>query len=127
MKNPPCVRGLKPFEKRGCPQRSWDGDGGCPCWIEMSVSIRGDPMKKEIKKQCIDRWTWEFQWATLGLLEGNQKAVESFRNGMIETGSDNKDRPKPDPAMAALIGVIRDAQNMQKVVLAHEIRKQIEK
>ena len=77
---PPCIRGLKRFEKKGCPQRSWDGEGGCPAWIEMPVATRGNPMHKEIKGQCVDNWLWEFQWAALGMLEGNQQATEGNRN-----------------------------------------------
>lgn len=78
---PPCIRGLKEF-KNGCPCRSWsiNNQGGCPAWIEMSVAVKGNPLQKEIRKQCIDIWTWEFQWASLGMLEGNQQATEGNRN-----------------------------------------------
>ena len=78
--NPPCIRGLKRFEKKGCPQKAWDGKEGCPAWIELVVSSRGSPLKKEIKKQCLDLWLWEFQWAGMGQLEGVQKATEGNRN-----------------------------------------------
>ena len=78
--NPPCIRGLKRFEKRGCPKKKWDGKEGCPAWIELVVSSMGNPLKKEIKKQCLDLWLWEFQWSGLGQLEGVQKATESNRN-----------------------------------------------
>jgi len=123
----PCIKNLESFKKKGCPQKIWDGKEGCPCWIEMPVTNRGNPLKKEIRKQCIDLWMWEFQWAMLGLLEGNQQAVESFRNGMVEVGPDNKDRPKSDPGIIALIKLVEDAQNRQKTILEYEVKKQIPK
>jgi len=113
MKNPPCIRGLKVFERNGCPQKAWDGKEGCPCWIELTVSKRGNPLEKEIKKQCIDLWAFDFQWAMMGLLEGNQKAVESFRNAMTEEGSDGKAKPRPDDASLALFGLFRQLQKEQ--------------
>lgn len=73
---------MKRFEKKGCPQRKWDGQDGCPAWIEMPVATRGNPQHKEVKGQCLDLWLWEFQWAALGLLEGNQQATEESRNMM---------------------------------------------
>ena len=78
--NPPCIRGLKRFEKKGCPQKKWDGKEGCPAWIELSVSAIGNPLQKEIRKQCLDLWIWEFQWAGMGQREGMQQATESNRN-----------------------------------------------
>jgi len=113
MKNPPCIRGLKPFEKGGCPQKAWNGNEGCLCWIELTVSKRGSPLQKEIKKQCIDLWAFDFQWAMMGLLEGNQKAVESFRNGMVEEGDDGKAKPKSDDASLALFGLFRELKKEQ--------------
>jgi hypothetical protein len=105
MKKPPCIRGIV----KHCPQKSWDGSEGCPAWIEMTIATKGDPLKKEIRKQCIDLWQHDFSLAALGLLEGNQQATESFRNNM--TTSDG--RPKPDPALLKLVQLL-------------EIRKQID-
>lgn len=81
MKRAVCIRGLPAF-KKGCPQHSWNSETGegCPAWIEMPVAVRGNPQQKEIKGQCIDIWMWEFQWAALGMLEGNQQAMEGNRN-----------------------------------------------
>ena len=107
----PCVRNIPRF-KHGCPEKSWDGESGCPCWIEMSVSSRGNPKKQDIRKQCLDFWTWEFQWAVLGLLEGNQQAVESFRNNMTEVGPDGNSRPKPDPAIIALCDIMSNIKRI---------------
>lgn len=78
--NPPCIRGLKRFEKKGCPQKGWDGKEGCPAWKELVVASRDNPLKKEIQKKCIDLWLWEFQWAGMGQREGLQQATESNRN-----------------------------------------------
>ena len=76
---PPCIRGLHQF-KKGCPEQKWNGESGCPCWIELSVGTVGNPLQKEIKKQCIDLWNHEFQWASLGAMEGVQQAMEGNRN-----------------------------------------------
>ena len=105
--NPPCIRNLNAFAKKGCPKKSWDGKEGCPCWIELSVSKRGNPLEKEIKKQCLDMWLFEFQWAMMGLLEGNQQATESFRNGMVQEGPDGEFHPKPDLATVLLVKQIQ--------------------
>lgn len=77
---PPCIRDLKQFRKTGCPEKEWDGKEGCPCWKELVVSDRGNPLKKVVRKQCIDLWRWEFEWAGMGQREGMQQATESNRN-----------------------------------------------
>lgn len=77
---PPCIRNLDKFKKKGCPEKRWDGGDGCPCWIELAVASKGNPQQKEIKKQCIDLWMYEFTWATLGTMEGVQIATEGNRN-----------------------------------------------
>jgi hypothetical protein len=98
MKRPPCIKGLEAY-KKGCPEKAWDGQEGCPCWKEYIVSMRENPLKKEARKQCIDIWNHEFLWASMGLQEGVQQAVETFRNNMTtEEGV-----PKPDPAMVQLL------------------------
>ena len=103
----PCIRNLEAFRKTGCPEKSWNGEEGCPCWIEMPVSRKDNPLKKDTKKDCLDLWLWEFQWAMLGLLEGNQQATESFRNGMVEVNEEGKARPKPDMAVVELIEILK--------------------
>lgn len=108
----PCIRNLDQFKKKGCPQKSWDGKEGCPCWIELSVSKKGNPLEKEIRKQCLDMWLFEFQWAMMGLLEGNQQATESFRNGMVQEGPDGKLHPKPDLATVLLIKQIQSKRDI---------------
>ena len=109
MKKVPCVRDLKMFRRSGCPQKEWDGEEGCPMWKEMSVGTRENPQKKEVRKQCIDVWQFDFSWAMLGLLEGNQQAIETFRNGMIYQDESGNLQPKPDPTTLALAHVINVA------------------
>lgn len=111
MKKPPCIRGLQEF-KKGCPQKSWSADTGegCPAWKELIISKRGNPLEKKTKAQCISEWSFEFEWAMMGLLEGNQQAVESFRNGMIEVDNNGKVQPKADPAIVLLLNFIKDTQ-----------------
>lgn len=110
MKKPPCIRGLQEF-KKGCPQKAWDGQDGCSCWIEKVAPIKGG--EKTIFKQCIDLWMFKLGWDQCGLLEGNQQATESFRNGMIEVDNNGKGQPKPDPAIVLLVNLIKDTQQKQ--------------
>lgn len=121
----PCIRNLERFKKSGCPQKIWDGKEGCPCWIEMPVANRENPQKKEIRRNCIDLWQFDFQWAILGLLEGNQQAVESFRNGMIQTGIDGKDYPKSDPANLTLLNLFKGLMEKQEIIFEHKMKKQL--
>jgi hypothetical protein len=76
---PPCIRNLEKF-KDGCPERPWNGRDGCPAWIEMPVATQGNPLQKEVRRQCIDLWNTQFNWAQLGVMEGNQQATEGARN-----------------------------------------------
>lgn len=102
MKHPPCIRGLKKFEKSGCPCRAWDGESGCPAWVELLVTPPNEPLKPKDKiGKCIDHWQIDFWLKSLGLLEGNQQAIESFRNNMTVDGS-----PKPDPAIILLANAL---------------------
>jgi len=112
----PCIRDLKMFRKSGCPQKEWDGIQGCPCWKEMVVSSKENPQKKESKKQCIDLWQFELQWAMLGVMEGNQQAVESFRNGMVYPGKDGGIYPKSDPALVALLQMAYESREEKKKI-----------
>ncbi len=107
----PCIRNLDPFRKKGCPQKLWDGKEGCPCWIEKVVPIKEG--EKTIIKQCVDLWMFKLHWDANCLLEGNQQAVESFRNGMVEVDNNGKVQPKPDPATILLINLIKDMQQRQ--------------
>lgn len=107
-KHPPCIRGIM----KHCPQKPWDGSTGCPAWVEMTVATKGDPLKKEIRKQCIDLWQHDFTLAALGLLEGNQRATESFRNNMTTANG----QPKPDPALLKLVNILDARQQIETQV-----------
>jgi len=99
-----------PAFKDGCPKRSWDGETGegCPLWIEQDVPTRENPMVKKPLKACVDRWQWEIQWAQLGLLEGNQAAIEQLRNGLLFYDDEKKTvSPKPDYAIRELVGMLK--------------------
>ena len=95
MKKPPCIRGIV----KRCPEKTWDGQDGCPAWIERNTLTKGG--EQQIVKQCLDLWVFKMLWDQCGLLEGNQQAVESFRNGMCQEFN-GEVMPKPDPVMVAL-------------------------
>ena len=49
------------------------------------------------------------------LLEGNQQAMETFRNGMVEQDNNGNIRPKSSPAELALYHAVqRQAQQIQE-------------
>ena len=51
-------------------------------------------------KECVDIYMARLQFDTNVLLEGNQQAVESFRNNMSTASG-----PKPDPAVMKLLNM----------------------
>ena len=102
MKKPPCIRGLIAF-KKGCPQRSWNGEDGCPAWVEVEMKSKNG--EKITIKECLDLHMARLHFGTNMLLEGNQQAIETFRNNMSIEGS-----PKPDPAILALANIIDSSQ-----------------
>jgi hypothetical protein len=127
-KRPPCIRNLKCFEDTGCPQQGWDGEDGCTAWIEMTVASKENPLKPESRKMCIDMWQFDFSYSILGALEGNQQAIESFRNGMVDVDPrDNKVKPKPDPAMINLVNMVYNQIQKQRIISEHEEKKLLEK
>ena len=82
---------------------------GGTLWVEQEVATRENPLVKEMRRQCVDRWAWDFQWATLGLLEGNQAAIETFRNGMVYYDDEKKTAsPKPDFAIVELVRMLKE-------------------
>jgi hypothetical protein len=99
MKKPPCIRGLHAF-RNGCPQHAWNGDTGCPAWVERDMMQKGGADKIHVA-ECVDMFMSRMAWDRNGLLEGNQQAVESFRNGMVFTAN-GQTHPKPDPAVAKM-------------------------
>lgn len=109
-KNRPCIRGLERFRKTGCPEKYWDGNSGCPAWKEYTIPGEGE-RKPQAIKDCIDVLKENWQFEALRLLEGNQRATESFRNGMCETASDGKVYPKADVGMMTLLSIIEHQKN----------------
>jgi len=104
----PCIRGLQCFQKSGCPEKYWDkatGEG-CPAWKEYTVP--SEATKPIIIKDCIDMLSEHWQFEALKLLEGNQRATESFRNGMCDVGPDNRVYPKSDMATLSLLNVFQE-------------------
>jgi hypothetical protein len=126
-KRPPCIRNLKCFEETGCPERSWDGDEGCTAWMEMTVGSRENPQTPEIKKMCIDMWMFDIGISQLGALDGNQQAIESFRNGMVQMDSQGTVHPKPDPGVLSLLNMVQEQIRKQQIIHEHEEKKLLEK
>lgn len=84
----------------------------------MVIPLRDNPLKKESRSQCIDKWYFDFQWSMLGLLEGNQVATETFRNAMIQINPETgKPEPRPDPAMKRMLDLYSENQREQKKLL----------
>ena len=112
---PPCIRGLKQFDKKGCPCKTWDGEEGCPAWVEMPVVDNDNPQKQSFERMCVDLWIFKVLWHSNGLLEGNQKATESFRNGMCEVDPNTKEvRPKMDIGTIAMLKFMANQQKLVK-------------
>jgi hypothetical protein len=109
-KKPPCIRNLSSF-KKGCPQITWNGEEGCSCWIEMSFPKKDNPKETEIIKNCVDIWMFVMQRDALGLLEGNQAAIESFRNGMTFAAEDGKTYPRANPASVELLKIFEQMKS----------------
>ena len=105
--NPPCLRNIDRFRKTGCPQKGWDGQEGCPAWIERTFPNEDPAKPPTIIKACMDLISFDYRLEMLRLLEGNQQATESFRNGMVEN-VDGKAYPKMDRATIALVNILEE-------------------
>ena len=99
----PCIRGLKCFEKKGCPLAEYnkDTEEGCPAFIFMDISEINNPASKKRVGKCVDIWQHELKLRELALLEGNQQAVESFRNGMLYIDQEGRTQPRSTQASLA--------------------------
>ena len=127
MSKPPCIRGLKQF-KKGCPQREWNGVDGCPGWITRPIVTKDNPTEARPANECIDLYMARLQWDTNALLEGNQQAVESFRNGMLEMDTEERRfLPRTSMGVKILVNLIEEEMKAREIVYAHEQRKQIER
>ena len=122
---PICIRNLKAF-KRGCP-----GSNECPCWKELQVRDENNPVKIKTKSQCIDLWNFDLQYDMLRLLEGNQEAIERFRNAVAQPDpndplNDNKASPKPDPAILKLVELLNEEKANRKAIVEYQVKKLLE-
>lgn len=124
---PPCIRNLKCFEESGCPQRSWDGEEGCTAWIELNAAPKDNPQQVQMKKMCVDMWQFDLSYSILGTLEGNQQAIESFRNGMVMVDPEGVTHPKPDPGVLQLLNMVHGQIQKQNIIYEHEERKRLGK
>lgn len=95
MKMSPCIRGLKQFNK-GCPEMTYNPNTGlgCPAWQEIDMATKGGQDKIEIR-ECLDLYTARLLYHNNCLLESNQQALESFRNGMLWKDEKGNIVPKP--------------------------------
>lgn len=110
IKRPPCIRDLFRFRKKGCPQKSWDGDDGCECWLKQAYDNE-DPTKPPIiVEACMDKILFDIEMKKLRLLEGNQQATEKLRNGLCESVG-GKTIPKADPAVESLVCALTNLHN----------------
>ena len=125
-KRPPCIRNLKCFEEDGCPQQCWDGEDGCTAWIEMNVASKDNPQIPQMKKMCVDMWQFDLSFSTLAALEGNQQAIESFRNGMVMVDPEGVTHPKPDPGVLQLIHTVQEQIKKQNIIKDYEEQKRLE-
>jgi hypothetical protein len=126
-KRPPCIRNLKCFEETGCPEREWDGEEGCTAWMEMVVGTKADTGRPKTKRMCIDMWQFDFSFSILGALEGNQQAIESFRNGMVMVDPEGQTHPKPDPGVLSLLNMVHQQIHKQQIIHEHEEKKLLDK
>ena len=108
MAKQPCIRGIQAFRK-GCPMRPWNGEDGCPAWIEMEMQDKSG--NRVLIKECLDLYMARLHYSTNALLEGNQQAVESFRNNMTTAKG-----PKPDPAVLRLLQVVEEINSLPKQI-----------
>ena len=130
VKKRPCIRNIAAF-KKGCPEKCWDGKEGCPAWTEVSMPKKDNPMEKDIVKDCLDIFMFRMQWESLGLLEGNQQAIETFRNGMVFNTTNGTTIPKPDPALQQLVALLEDMKkthekDIEKRMIDQQIQKKLE-
>ncbi len=112
---PPCIRGLDKF-KKGCPEKCYDPDTGlgCPAWVDLELSTKGG-QGKIIVKECLDLYMSRLQFYNNCLLEGNQQAIEGFRNGMVYKDNNGNVVPKPSNADIMLLNLLSNFQKRSNV------------
>ena len=122
MNKMPCIRGLAQF-KKGCPQRSWNGEDGCPAWIELDMATKGGQDKIEIR-ECLDIYMSRLMFYNNALLESNQQAIQSFRNGMVYKDESGAIIPKPNVVDIALLNIITNSKNKETKYVEGEITEE---
>jgi len=118
----PCIKNL-PQYKKGCPRRIWSETDkkGCPCWIEFDMKTVGGQKTIHIA-ECIELYKVRLLYANNCLLEGNQQAIESFRNGMVVLDNNGKPQPKNAPATVALFNLLENMRLMSEQTPVLEIK-----
>ena len=72
-------------------------------------------------------WQFDLSFSTLGALEGNQQALESFRNGMVMVDPEGVTHPKPDPGVLQLLNMVHGQIQKQNIIREHEDKKLLDK
>jgi hypothetical protein len=67
---------------------------------------KDNPLQFDNHAMCVDLWTFRLLFDACGLLEGNQQAIESFRNNMSTVDEAGRGMPKPDPASVAVYQIL---------------------
>ena len=68
----------KLFKRKGCPESN-----ACPYWLTEVIKRKDGTVGPESK--CIDFWMFTIAWHGNAILEGNQQAIESFRNNVADS------------------------------------------
>lgn len=116
-----CIKGLPDF-KNGCPEKHGVYPDGCPAWKEYTVS-QDNHNGPVVIRDCVDVLKERWQFEALKLLEGNQRATESFRNGMCETAKDGQVYPKVDRAVLELVLFLQRAKEDQLLIDSTQSRR----
>ena len=120
MHKQPCLHIGSPHNGRECPEIGWDGrtGTGCPAWREYKQEQPyGSGNFVLLKKGCCFQLQEFWAFEAVRLLESNYAMTESFRNGMCETGPDDKVRPKTSPVTIAVASMLQQIVNQQQMFL----------
>ena len=66
-------------------------------------------------KECLDLYMLRLQFYNNCLLEGNQQAIEGFRNGMVYKDNNGNVVPKPSNADIMLLNLLSNFQKRSSV------------
>lgn len=115
----PCTQGIKCFDKSGCPEKVFEraSGEGCPAWKEYTIPADGEHVKPIILKGCAHLLKEHWAFEALKLIEGNQRATESLRNGMCEQDPNGHVVPKTNRDILALAAVINKEHQTLKAFI----------